>query len=169
MTRRPESFVSKYRWPIGIVGIVLCFFIADGLLIYSALRDHDAIAPPEGYYERAVNHDQIAAKVQRAKQAGLEAQISVAEVPIPTMPRRVDIRVEDAKGQPVSGLEGKLTAIRPSDARLTNDANLIAVPGHAGLYRLLLKLPVPGLWEFELDAHRGADDYLMVVRQDVEI
>lgn len=169
MTPKTESFVSKYRWPIGIVGIILCFFIADGFMVFSALRDHDAIAPPDGYYERAVNYDQISAKKQRAKQEGLEAQIVVAEVPIQTMPRRVDIRVHDGKGEPISGLEGKLTAIRPADARLRNDGKLIAVPGQDGLYRLLLKLPVAGLWEFQLDASRGTDEYLMVVRQDVEI
>ena len=169
MTKRPESFVSKYRWPIGIVGIILCFFLADGVLIYSALSSHDSIAPQEGYYERAVNHDEHRQKLDRAKVAGLGATISVADAPIPSMPRRVDVRVKDAKGDPVSGLEGKLTAIRPSDARLRNDGNLIPVPGEAGLYRLLLKVPVPGLWEFQLDARRGTDDYLMIVRQDVEI
>lgn len=169
MSQRPESFVSRYRWPIGIVGIILCFFIADGFLIYNALRDMDAIAPEEGYYERALQHDELQKRVQRAKQAGLEAKVTVAEAPIPTMPRRVDVLVQDAKGAPVSGLEGKLTAIRPSDARLKNEGTLVAVPGQDGLYRLLLKVPVAGLWQFELEARRGTDDFLMIVRQDVQI
>lgn len=169
MTQRPESFVSRYRWPIGIVGIILCFFIADGFLIYNALRDMDAIAPEEGYYERAIQHDELQKRVHRAKQAGLEAKVTVAEVPIPTMPRRVDVLVHDAKGAPVTGLEGKLTAIRPSDARLKNEGTFVAVPGQEGLYRLLLKVPVAGLWQFELEARRGTDDFLMIVRQDVEI
>ncbi len=169
MTQRRESFISKHRWPLGIVGIILCFFIAQGALISAALSDHDAVAPPENYYELAVNHDEVMAKKRRAEQAGLKATISVAEAPLPAMPRRVDVFVKDGRGDPVVGLEGKLTAIRPSDSRLRNDGPLVAVPGHDGLYRLLLKVPVPGLWEFEIDAHRGSDDYLMIVRQDLEI
>ena len=169
MTRRPESFVSRYRWPIGIVGIMLCFFLADGLLIYNALRDYDAIRPEEGYYERALRHDEQQQRVERARQVGLEAKIVVAEAPIPNMPRRVDVEVNDADGKPVTGLEGKITAIRPSDARLKNEGTLVAVPGREGLYRLLLKVPVAGLWQFELEARRGTDDYLLIVRQDVKI
>lgn len=169
MTKQAEGFISRYRWPLGIVGIILCFFIADGLLIYTALRDYDAIKPDADYYERAVHHDEFQQRIRRAKQAGLEAKITVAEAPIPTMPRRVDVLVQDGKGEPVGGLEGKLIAIRPSDARLKNEGTLIAVPGQDGLYRLLLKVPVAGLWEFELEARRGSDDYLMIVRQDVKI
>jgi hypothetical protein len=45
----------------------------------------------------------------------------------------------------------------------------VAVPGREGLYRLLLKVPVAGLWQFELEARRGTDDYLLIVRQDVKI
>jgi hypothetical protein len=85
------------------------------------------------------------------------------------MPRRVDVEVNDADGKPVTGLEGKITAIRPSDARLKNEGTLVAVPGREGLYRLLLKVPVAGLWQFELEARRGTDDYLLIVRQDVKI
>lgn len=169
MTERKEGFVSRYRWPIGLVGVILCFFIADGMLIYMAHRDYDAVAPEAGYYERAVNHDEVRERIHRAELAGLKADIKVAEAPIPTMPRRVDVLVRDGEGEPVTGLEGRLTAIRPSDARLKNEGQLTAVPGQDGLYRLLLKVPVAGLWEFELDAKRGGDEYLMIVRQDVKI
>lgn len=168
-TQKKEGFVSRYRWPLGIIGIILTFFLVDGVLVFTALRDYDAIAPEEGYYERAINHDELQQRIRRAQQAGLEAKITVAEAPIPSMPRRVDVLVQDGKGAPVNGLEGKLIAIRPSDTRLKNEGTLIAVPGQEGLYRLLLKVPVAGLWEFELEARRGSDDYLMIVRQDVKI
>jgi len=164
-----ESFLSRYRWPIGIIGIICCFFVADGILIYTAVRDYDRIAPESDYYDRAVNYDQSRQSDLRAQEAGLKAEISVASAPIADMPRRVDIRVLDRAGQPVSGLSGKLKAVRPSDARLTNEGSLIAVPGHEGLYRLLLAVPISGLWEFELTARKGSDDYRMVVRQDVQI
>ena len=85
------------------------------------------------------------------------------------MPRRVDVRVSDARGAPVAGLSGTLTAIRPADVRLRDQAALVSVPGQAGLYRLLLRLPVGGLWVFELDANQGGDAYRVVLREDVRI
>ena len=170
MTERKEGFVSRYlAGPSDWWAWFSASFSLMGCVIYMAHRDYDAVAPEAGYYERAINHDEVRQRLQRAELAGLKAEIKVAEAPIPTMPRRIDVLVHDGQGEPVTGLEGRLTAIRPADARLKNGGQLIAVPGQEGLYRLLLKVPVAGLWEFELDAKRGGDAYLMIVRQDVRI
>ena len=169
MSERKESFLSRYRWPIGIIGIIFSFLTVQGILIFNALRDYDKIAPDADYYERGVNYEQQHRNDLRAVEAGLKAEIAVSEAPIANMPRRVDVRVLDRAGHPVPGLSGKLKATRPSDARLTNEGQLIAVPGEDGLYRLLLAVPMSGLWEFELTARRGSDDYRVVVRQDVKI
>ncbi|MCU0694525.1 MAG: FixH family protein [Polyangiaceae bacterium] len=169
MTSRALSYISRYRWPIGLAGVIVTFVSINALFIGVAVRDYDALAPQDDYYDRAVRHDELRASVMRAEQAGLEADITVADAPVPTMPRRVDVAVRDRFGGPVTGLAGTLTAIRPADVRLRNAGELVAVPGHDGLYRLLLKVPVSGLWEFELSARKGQDDYVMVVRQDVSI
>ena len=95
--------------------------------------------------------------------------LQIGEAPLASMPRRVDLRVADGSGQPVPGLSGTLTAIRPADMRLRSQSVLTSVPGQSGLYRLLLRVPVSGLWVFELDARKDGQDYRVVMREDVRI
>lgn len=160
--------IRENAWPIGIALVVLAFVTLDGALIFTAFRDK-SWAPEDNYYERAVQYDRLKASTLRTSEAGWTAEVSVAEVPLPGMPRRVDLVVRDRMGGPVSGLQGTLTAVRPADARLSNSGSLVAVPGEEGRYRLLLKVPARGLWEFQLDARKGSDAYRMVIRQDVAL
>ena len=67
------------------------------------------------------------------------------------MPRPVDVRVVDREGKPVSGLTGRLFAIRPSDTRLNRDGELTEMPQQAGSYRTLVLLDEPGAWDFRID------------------
>ncbi len=168
MTDRKDSFLRRNAWPMGIFGILLGVFVADGILIAAALRDK-GVGPEEDYYEKALRFDETRAEMIRAQDQGLRADISVAEAPLPDMPRRIDVKIQNAEGAPVEGLAGTLTAIRPSDVRLRNHGSLLSVPGEGGLYRLLLRLPVAGLWVFELEASKGPEKYRMIVRQNVKI
>jgi hypothetical protein len=160
------GFVRRNAWPIGIFAIIAGFFIAQGILIANAFSDA-GFGPEADYYEKALRHDDVMVATRRAHDAGLRVGLAFAEAPLKHMPRRVDVRITDGAGQPVSGLTGTLTAIRPSDMRLRNQADLVGVPDQPGLYRLLLRLPVPGLWIFELDARHGADAYRVVMREEV--
>ena len=160
--------LQRNSWPIGILLVTLAFFTIDGALIITAFRD-EASAPEAQYYEKALQYDKLRQSSLRSSEAGWKADITVASVPLPGMPRRVDLVLRDQQGQPVSGLHGTLTAIRPADARLSNSAQLLEVPGQQGTYRLLLKVPARGLWEFQLEARKGVDDYRMIIRQDVAL
>ena len=162
------QWVRDRAWPIGIIAVIATFFVADGLLIASAFSDQ-AFAPEEDYYEKALHHDEVQAALRRAQSVGLRMTLSIAEAPLESMPRRVDVRITDQSGRPMTGLTGTLTAVRPADARLRNQAELVSVPGEDGLYRLLLRLPASGLWVFELDARQGAEAYRVVLREDVRI
>jgi hypothetical protein len=162
------DWVGRYRWPVGIVGIIAVFFVADGLLIATAFSARN-VGPEEQYYERALQHDELRAAVQRAELRGLRVAIRVGSAPLSKMPRPVDVEVTDRAGRPVSGLNGTLTAVRPSDVRLKNSAALVGVPNRPGQYRLLLRVPVSGLWLFELDARQGDEAYRVVLREDVRI
>jgi hypothetical protein len=166
-----NSVMTRLRsnaWPIGIVLVVLAFVSIDGALILTAFRDK-TIAPEEGYYEKALDFDRGRAPVLRSTDAGWKAAVAVADAPLPGMPRRVDVVVRDGQGNPVTGLVGTLTAVRPADARLSNSGSLLEVPGEQGAYRLLLKVPARGLWEFQLDARKGADQYRLIIRQEVAL
>ena len=165
---RLTDWLGRYRWPAGIVGIVVVFFVADGLLIATAFTARN-VGPEEQYYERALQHDDVRAAVQRAELRGLRVAIRVGSAPLSEMPRPVDVTVTDRAGRPVSGLDGTLTAVRPSDVRLKNRATLVGVPNRPGQYRLLLRVPVSGLWVFEFDARQGGESYRVVLREDVRI
>jgi len=160
--------IRENAWPIGIALVVAAFFTIDGALIFTAFRDK-ATAAEDNYYDKAVQYDRLKASTIRSSEAGWTAELSVAESPLPGMPRRVDVVVHDRNGLPVSGLRGTLTAVRPADVRLTNSATIVPVPGEEGRYRLLLKVPARGLWEFQLDAEKAGDAYRMVIRQDVAL
>ena len=165
---RGVDWVGRYRWPAGIVAIIAVFFVADGLLIATAFSARN-VGPEEQYYERALQHDDVRAAVQRAEFRGLRVAIRVGSAPLREMPRPVDVMVTDRAGRPVSGLDGTLTAVRPSDVRLRNRAALVAVPKRPGQYRLLLRVPLSGLWVFELDARQGGESYRVVLRENVRI
>lgn len=160
--------MQRNAWPIGIAVVVMAFVAIDGALVLTAFRD-TAVAAEEGYYDKALAYDRSRVAVLRSSEAGWKAAVAVADTPLPGMPRRVDVVIHDRLDQPVTGLVGTLTAVRPADARLSNSGALLEVPGEPGAYRLLLKVPVRGLWEFQLDARKGADDYRMIIRQDVAL
>ena len=165
---RLADWVGRYRWPVGIVGIIAVFFVADGLLIATAFSARN-VGPEEDYYERALHHDEVRTAVQRAQLRGLRMTVLVGSAPLRELPRPVDVTVTDRTGQPISGLDGTLTAVRPSDVRLKNRAALVSVPHRPGQYRLLLRVPVSGLWVFELDVRQGGEAYRLVQREDVRI
>jgi nitrogen fixation protein FixH len=160
------SYVRRNAWPIGIVSVIAAFLAGDAIMVTMATRD-PTFGVEENYYQRAVQYDQQRSADLRTTTAGWTVRIEIADVPFPDMPRRVDVRITDSAGRPVDGVAGRLTAIRPADVRLRNGGDLIAVPDQSGLYRLLLKVPVQGLWEFDLAAVKSGEPYHAVVRQDV--
>lgn len=160
--------VRQNAWPIGIVMVILAFFTIDGALVFTAFRDKATVAE-DNYYEKGVHFDQLRASTVRSSEAGWKAELAIADAPLAGMPRRVDVVIRSRFGTPVPGLQGTLTAVRPADARLTTSGTLLEVPGEPGTYRLLLKLPARGLWEFQLDARQGSDSYRMVLRHDVAL
>jgi nitrogen fixation protein FixH len=163
-----REWLDRNSWPLGIIGIMCCFFVADGILLVTVLRDA-SFGVEDNYYEKSLRYDETRDALARAQQAGWRTQVDIAAAPFPDMPRRVDLRIQDGEGHPVTGLSGTVTAVRPSDVRLRNAGDIVAVPGDDGLYRLLLRVPVDGLWEFELDARKSGQQYRVVVRQDVRL
>jgi hypothetical protein len=74
------------------------------------------------------------------------------------------VRVADREGKPVSGLSGRLIAIRPSDTRLNQAGALVEMPQEAGTYRTLILLDQPGTWELRLDTKQQALRFVHAAR-----
>jgi hypothetical protein len=160
--------VSEYRWPIYLGSLLAMSVIACGVLVWVATRP-DVPRPIKGYYEAARAWDADEAVEQASRQLGWSVRYELpSDVPHLTgMPRPVDVRVADRDGKPVSGLVGRLFAIRPSDTRLNQSGALVALPQAAGSYRTLVRLDAPGTWELRIDATQEALRFVHAARLTV--
>lgn len=157
--------ISEYRWPIYLGGLLAMSVVACGSLVWVATRP-DSPRPIKGYYEAARAWDADAAVEDASRQLGWAVRYELpSDVPhYPGMPRPVDVRVADRDGRPVSGLAGRLLAIRPSDTRLNQAGELTELPQQAGSYRTLILLDAPGAWELQIDARQQALRFVHAAR-----
>ena len=160
--------VSEYRWPIYLGSLLAMSVLACAVLVWVATRP-DTPRPIKGYYEAARAWDADEAVAEASRQLGWTVRYELPSgVPhFPGMPRPVDVRVAARDGTPVSGLVGRLFAIRPSDARLNQNGELVEMPQAAGNYRTLVRLDEPGTWELRIDASQQALRFVDVARLTV--
>lgn len=144
--------ISEYRWPIYIAGHLVMSVVACGALVWVATRA-DTPRPIPEYYQSAQAWDADEAVEDASRRLGWTVRYELpADIPhYPGMPRPVDVMVADRDGRPVTGLAGRLLAIRPSDGRLNQRGELVALPAHAGSYRTLVRLDEPGAWDLRID------------------
>jgi hypothetical protein len=157
--------ISEYRWPIFLGGLLAMSIVASGVIVWVATRP-DTPRPIRGYYEAAQAWDADEAVESASRQLGWTVRFELpSEVPyMPGMPRPVDVYVADRNGAPVSGLAGRLFAIRSSDTRLNQAADLVALPQSPGQYRTLVRLDAPGAWELRIDVRQGALRFVHAAR-----
>jgi hypothetical protein len=160
--------LSEYRWPIFVGGLLSMSIVASGVIVWVATRP-ETPRPIKGYYESARTWDADEAVEEASRQLGWTVRYELpSDVPHFTgMPRPVDVRVADRDGRPVSGLAGRLFAIRPSDTRLNQAGELVALPQTPGSYRTLVRIDVPGAWELRIDARQEALRFVHVARLTV--
>jgi len=144
--------LSEYRWPAFLAGLLLMSVGSSAVIVWVATRP-DAPRPMQGYYEQAQQWDANEALMDASRQLGWTVHYAFpADVPhLAGMPRPVDVRVADRTGMPVTGLSGRLFAIRSSDTRLNQTGTLIALPQTPGSYRTLVRIDAPGRWEMRID------------------
>jgi hypothetical protein len=165
---KPLHLISEYRWPIIIGAHLTMSIVACGVLVWVATRP-DVPRPIEGYYEAALAWDLDEAVEAASRELGWTVRYELpAGIPhYPGMPRPIDVVVADRDGHPVSGLAGRLLAIRPSDTRLNQGGDLVTVPTSPGIYRTLVRIDKPGAWEFRLDTRQGSMRFVHAARISV--
>ncbi len=168
MKMKLKDFISAYRWPLilgGLLGMSIC---AQGVLVFVATRP-DAPRPIKDYYERSLSWDADAAVLAASRDLGWRVSFELpADTPhTPGMPRPVDVHVKDRDGAPLAGLSGDFQALRPADARHNQAGSLTALPHLPGTYRTLVRLDADGLWEFRLDTRREGLRFVHIERVEV--
>ena len=160
--------MSEYRWPIYLGSLLAMSVVACGVLVWVATRP-DTPRPIKGYYEAAQKWDVDEAVADASRQLGWRVRYELPSgIPhFPGMPRPVDVRVADRDGKPVSGLAGRLFAIRPSDTRLNQTGEFVEIPQEPGTYRTLVRLDEPGTWELRIDARQAALRFVHAARLTV--
>ena len=160
--------ISEYRWPIFLGGLLAMSVVASGVIVWVATRP-DTPRPIKGYYEAARAWDADEAVEEASRQLGWTVRYELpAGVPhVAGTPRPVDVRVADRDGNPVTGLAGRLFAIRSSDTRLNQTADLVALPQTPGRYRTLVRIDAPGAWELRIDVRQGALRFVHAARLTV--
>ncbi len=160
--------ISDYRWPIYLGGLLTMSIVACGALVFVATRPNSP-RPIRGYYDAARAWDADEAVEDASQALGWTVRYELPpDVPhLAGMPRPVDVRVADREGRPVSGLAGKLFAIRSSDTRLNQAGELTELPQQAGSYRTLILLDEPGAWELRIDTRQQALRFVHAARVTV--
>lgn len=160
--------LDQYRWPIFVGGLLSMSIVASGVIVWVATRP-DSPRPMEGYFAAAQAWDVNEAEKAASRELGWTVRYELpTDVPhLQGMPRPVDVTVADRSGTPVTGLEGRLFVIRPSDTRLNQHGALSAIPNAPGRYRTLVRLDESGEWEMRLDASQQSLRFVHAARMQV--
>jgi nitrogen fixation protein FixH len=163
------TFVSAYRWPIMIVGFLTLSITANGILVYVATRP-DVPRPIVDYYQKSLSWDADKAQLAASQQLGWDVKIQVPEGKQFAVSERrpVDVTVHDRDGKPVTGLTGRLFAMRPADGNLNGFSPLTELPHDPGSYRTLARLTATGVWEMSIDARQGETPFVYKTRVNVD-
>lgn len=160
-----RAFLSEYRWPLYLTGLLTMSIVAYAILVWVATRP-SAPRPIAGFYEASQEWDADEAVVTASRALGWTVTYELpAGVPhVAGAPRPVDVLVADRDGRGVTGLTGRLFAVRTAEARRGPPGTLVELPHRPGSYRALLRADEPGAWDFRLDARREGQRFVHSAR-----
>ena len=163
-----KRIVSDYRWPILLSSLIVLSISAQGIMVFFATSSK-APLPEKNYYEKSLKWDEISALTQASRKLAWTVDYSLPKGAqyLPGMARPLDMQIKDKDGKPVTGLKGKMYAIRPSETRLNTSGILTELPHKPGSYRTLITFGADGLWEMALDATYGKQRFVNRTRIDV--
>jgi len=145
--------------PLAFVGAFAVVAAANGALIYEAFRSQPALVSAKSFEEgRAYNRELAAA----ARQAALGWSPELELAPRAGEPAELVLRFADRDGGPVESLAIAARLVRA----VGRDAAIELAPAEtaAGRYVAAVVLPAPGLWQLELVARRGEDEFVLARR-----
>ena len=146
---------------LGVLALVVLG--ANGTLVYLATSD-PSFAVEEDYYQKALDWD--AKRAQDAHNAELGWTLELA-LGGRTAEGRVTVTVSlrDAAERPIEDARVRLAAFHNARAAHVLRAELDHAAGAS--YAAALPLVRPGLWEFRIEAERGAERFTVVTMREL--
>jgi len=142
------------RWPIAIVGIIALHATAMVAVIAIATRNPSFSVEPD-HYQKALGWDRLAARKQASDLLGWKAEVTTEAQLDGARARRLDCRIVDRDGKPVTG--ATVTILAFPHARGEERVSMELRDAEAGVYTVRAPMARPGLWELRLSALRGPD------------
>jgi FixH protein len=164
MTSRLAALYSSGRLWAWAPGVLLAGLLGTQLTVLHSVLDDPSFALEPDYYRKAVAWD-AQRELERVSQAlGWHAAISAGPAPR-ARGLGLQLQLRDAQGDPLTGAAVHVTAFANARAARVFEAPLLETA--PGTYAAEIPSSVPGLWEFRIEAARGADRYAEVLRQSV--
>ena len=151
ISRRRRSLI-----PLVFPAAMLPVLLANAALVYFALHSMPALVSTHPFEDGRTYNREIAAATAQDR-LGWAAEFEAPTRAFVASPVRFE--VTDRAGTPVTGLVVEMRAWRPVGA--APDIRTQLDEKRPGRYTAELTLPMPGQWQFDLVATRGAEEYVL--------
>jgi len=170
MRSRLAALYSSGRLWAWAPGVLLAGLLGTQLTVLHSVLDDPSFALEPDYYRKAVAWDAQRELERQSQALGWHAAISAQPTPQAqpgSQPRGLELQLSlrDARGEPLRGAAVRVAAFANARAARVLEAALLETA--PGTYTAELPSRVLGLWEFRMQATRGADRFGEVLRQSV--
>ena len=153
-----------WYWPLGLAALLVGSAGANIALLVITSRDA-SFAVERNYYAKALAWDETMAQEARNEALGWRLGLDVEPAVEPGW-TTVAVRLTDRAGAPLEGAGVAIEALH--NARANRILTVALEPRGAG-YAAMMRLALPGLWEFRVRATRGRDVFTATVMRDVPV
>ncbi len=159
------STSSPWRSPIIMIwsGLLLLFFIANGIFIYLALNSNPGLVI-DNYYERGQDYENNMLK-RRAIDPGWNMRIELLGVPVLDQPAEIRFHLSDQSGNLLLPDRVVLYAYRPADAK--GDFEMRMSELHTGVYQADVSFPLLGVWDLLIVVSKDSAEHSEALRVNV--
>lgn len=150
-----------YPW-IFVAGMLVVIAV-NIVLITSAIDTFPGLRT-ENAYGKGLKYNETLAAVEAQQRLGWRSDVSVAPTASDGEERRVSVTaiLLDGDGRPLPGLTARALISRPTVKGY--DVEVPLEERGEGRYVAETTLPLPGLWDVRVHAHRGTDNFQSVRR-----
>ncbi|MFT6915982.1 MAG: nitrogen fixation protein FixH [Motiliproteus sp.] len=156
---------SLWGSPVILVwgGLLLLFFIANGIFIYLALSSNPGLVVDD-YYERGQDYEKHMLK-RRAEDPGWNMRIELVAPPVLNQAGPIRFHLSDRSGSLLVPDSVTLYAYRP--ANVDDDFDVPLLELQVGVYQAEVSFTRPGLWDLLMVVAKDGSEYNQALRVNV--